>query len=324
MFQIGNVTIETPIIIGPMAGITNGAFRELCYEFGASLTYTEMTSDKAIVYHNQKTMEMLEIDGRFHPVSLQLFGSDRDSMVRAAKVMDEDTNADIIDINMGCPVNKVIKTGAGSAMMRDEDNTAEIVKEIVENVKKPVTAKIRLGYDMQHMNYLSLAKKLEESGVSAIAIHARTRTQMYEGHSDWSHIRILKENLSIPVIGNGDVKSVEDYRKMIEECGVDGVMISRGVVGNPFLIKEIRNYLEGREDYAVNVHERFAYCLSHAQKLITLKGEKTGMREMRGLAPHYLSGLYMSSKYKNEMTGMNSYGDLVDILERYEKVLNER
>ncbi|MBQ1476971.1 MAG: tRNA dihydrouridine synthase DusB [Erysipelotrichaceae bacterium] len=321
MWSISDLNITSPLVIGPMAGITNGAFREVCYGFGAGLTYTEMTSDKAIYYGNKKTLDMLEIDDRFHPVALQLFGTDVESMVYAAKVMDHDTNCDIIDINMGCPVNKVIKTGAGSAMMKEEDRSVETIRKIVENVKKPVTVKMRLGFDKSHMNYLSLSKKLEEAGVSAIALHARTRSQMYEGHSDWSHIAILKKEMKIPVIGNGDVKSVEDFIQMKEETNCDAVMISRGVVGNPFLIKEINNYLSGKEDYRVSIEERFEGCLDHARKLIDLKGEKTGMREMRGLSPHYLSGLYMSSTYKNKMISMETYEDLRNILEEYHQIL---
>ena len=241
MLVIKNKEIKSPIIIAPMAGITNGAFRELCFEFGAGLVYTEMVSDKAIFYNNKKTMDMLEIDDRFHPVSLQLFGRDIDTMVYAAKIMDTQTNCDFIDINMGCPVQKVVKTGAGSAMMLDEDNAVEVVKAIIQNVSKPVTVKMRLGFTLKNMNYLSLAKRLEEVGVSAIALHARTRGQMYDGHSDWSHIKNLKDNLKIPVIGNGDVKTVDDFIKMKEETGCDAVMIGRGIVGNPFLIKEISN-----------------------------------------------------------------------------------
>ncbi|MBQ1899723.1 MAG: tRNA-dihydrouridine synthase family protein, partial [Erysipelotrichaceae bacterium] len=195
MLRIRDKIIDSRIIVAPMAGITNDAFRQLCFEFGAGLVYTEMVSDKAIFYNNQKTLDMLKISDEFHPVSLQLFGSDVTSMVYAAKVLDQRTNCDFIDINMGCPVNKVVKTGAGSAMMKDEDHTVQIVKKVIEAVEKPVTVKMRLGWDREHMNYLSLSKKLQDVGVSAIALHARTRSQMYEGHADWSHIKVLKENL---------------------------------------------------------------------------------------------------------------------------------
>ena len=321
MLQIQNKEIKSPIIIAPMAGITNGAFRELCFEFGAGLVYTEMVSDKAIFYNNKKTMDMLEIDNNYHPISLQLFGDELQTMVYAAKIMDKQTNCDFIDINMGCPVNKVVKTGSGSAMMLNEDKTVEIVKAIIENVDKPVTVKMRLGYTLKNMNYLSLAKKLESVGVAAIALHARTRGQMYDGHADWSHIKVLKDNLSIPVIGNGDVKTVDDFKRMMEETNCDAVMIGRGVVGNPFLIKEISNYLQGSPSNNITIDDRFNYCLKHAEKLVKLKGEKLGMNEMRGLAPHYISGLYGATSYKEKMNKMNTYDELVQILDEYKTIL---
>lgn len=324
MLHIKNKEIKSPIIIAPMAGITNGAFRELCFEFGAGLVYTEMVSDKAIFYDNKKTMDMLEVDDNYHPVTMQLFGSEVESMVYAAKILDKKTNCDFIDINMGCPVHKVVKTGAGSAMMLDEDKAVEIVKAIIDNVNKPVTVKMRLGYTLKNMNYLSLAKKLENVGVSAIALHARTRGQMYDGHADWSHIKTLKDNLSIPVIGNGDVKTVDDFIAMKQETNCDGVMIGRGCVGNPFLIKEISNYLDGKDNIEIGVEDKFKYCLAHAEKLVNLKGERIGISEMRGLAPHYISGLYEATTYKEKMNRMDTYSDLVDILDEYKKVLDKR
>ncbi|MDO4940603.1 MAG: tRNA dihydrouridine synthase DusB [Erysipelotrichaceae bacterium] len=319
--QIKNLKISSPIVIAPMAGISNGAFRELCFEFGAGLVYTEMVSDKAIFYDNKKTIDMLKIDDDYHPVSLQLFGSDISSMVYAAKVLDKKTNCDIIDINMGCPVNKVIKSFAGSAMMLNEDNSVEIVKKIIENVDKPVTVKMRLGYTKDNMNYLSLAKKLEKVGVSAIALHARTRSQMYEGKADWSHIKILKDSLSIPVIGNGDVKTVDDFIKMQKETNCDAIMIGRGVVGNPFLIKEISNYLSGDNNYQISFDDRLDYCLKHGQKLVELKGEKIGISEMRGLASHYLTGMYSSTVYKEKLNHINTYEDLYNVINEYRELL---
>lgn len=320
--QIKNLKIDSPIIIAPMAGISNGAFRELCFEFGAGLVYTEMVSDKAIFYNNKKTIDMLEVDDRFHPVSLQLFGSETSTMVYAAKVLDKETNCDIIDINMGCPVNKVIKSFAGSAMMLDEYKSVETVKLIVENVSKPVTVKMRLGYTKDKMNYLSLAKKLEQVGVSAIALHARTRSQMYEGKADWSHIKVLKENLSIPVIGNGDVKTVDDFIRMKTETNCDAVMIGRGVVGNPFLIKEIDNYINGDENYHITFNDKLDYCLKHGKKLVELKGEKIGISEMRGLAVHYLTGMYGSTTYKEKLNHISTYQELCDVINEYRKLLD--
>lgn len=324
MLHIKNKEIKSPIVIAPMAGISNGAFRELCFEFGAGLVYTEMVSDKAIYYDNKKTMDMLVVDDNYHPISMQLFGSDKDSMVYAAKILDKKTNCDFIDINMGCPVHKVVKTGAGSAMMLEEDKAVDIVKAIIDNVDKPVTVKMRLGYTLKNMNYLSLAKKLESVGVSLIALHARTRGQMYDGHADWSHIKTLKENLSIPVIGNGDVKTVDDFIRMRQETNCDGVMIGRGCVGNPFLIKEISNYLDGKDNIEISIDEKFKYCLAHAEKLVNLKGERIGISEMRGLAPHYISGLYEATTYKEKMNRMDTYSDLVNILNEYKDVLANR
>lgn len=323
MFQIADIKINSPIIVAPMAGISNDAFRQLCFEFNAGLVYSEMVSDKAIFYKNERTLKMLEVPKSEHPVSLQLFGFDINTMVYAAKILDNETNCDLIDINMGCPVNKVIKTGAGSALMKDEENTVHIIEEIVKSVRKPVTVKMRLGFTVDTMNYLSLAKKLEGVGVSAIALHARTRSQMYEGKADWSHIKVLKDNLHIPVIGNGDVKSVEDFITMKNTTNCDGVMIGRALLGNPFLIKEIDNYLNDIKDYEVTIEDKFNYCLKHCQKLIDLYNEKLAISMMRGIAPHYLSGLYNSTTYKEKMNHINSYDDLNDILVEYKKYLDD-
>ena len=300
--KIGNIELKNNIIIAPMAGITNGAFRELCFEFGAGLVEAEMVSDKAIYYLNNKTLKMLEIDNKYHPVSLQLFGSDPETMELAAKRLNDETNCDIIDINMGCPVMKVVKTGAGAALMKNEDLAVEIVKRVIKVSTKPVTVKMRLGWDNKSKNYLSLAKKLEKVGVAAITLHARTRGQMYEGKADWEAIKALHEELSIPVIGNGDIKTVEDFIKYQDYA--DAIMIGRGVVGNPFLIKEINNYLAHSRNYKVSYKQRFKQCIAHTKKLIKLKGEDVAIREMRGLAPHYIQGLYMATKYKTKMAKM--------------------
>lgn len=317
--KIGNITLKNPVIIAPMAGVSNGAFREMCFEFGAGLVCCEMVSDKAIYYMNNKTLKMLDVDDNIHPVSLQLFGSDPETMELAAKRLDNDTNCDIIDINMGCPVLKVVKTGAGSALLKNEELAVEIVKRVVNAVKKPVTVKMRLGYDSSNKNYLSLAKKLEAVGVKAITLHGRTKTQMYNGTADWEAIKLLHKELSIPVIGNGDIKSLDDFKKHQEDC--DAIMIGRGVTGNPFLIKEIINYLEGKENATIPYTEKFEACLNHTRKLISLKGEDTAIREMRGLAPHYLTGLYMSTRYKGMMNKLNTLKELEDLLNEYKGVL---
>ena len=317
--QIGNVKIEKPVIMAPMAGVSNGAFRRLCYEFGAGLLTCEMVSDKAIYYANQKTLKMLELDDDIHPVSLQIFGSDPQTMELAAIKLNENTNCDIVDINMGCPVTKVVKTGAGSALLKNEDLAVEIVKRVVSVSKKPVTVKMRLGYDHEHENYLSLAKKFEELGVSAIALHARTRSQMYEGKANWDKIKLLHETLKIPVIGNGDIKSLEDYIKYKDYCSA--VMIGRGIVGNPFLIRQINDYELHQEIKEITAKDRFSSLIDHTSKLMKVYDEKTAIRQMRGLAPNYISGLYMATTYKQKMLKMETFDDLMNILDEYQKVL---
>lgn len=317
--QIGNVKIEKPVIMAPMAGVSNGAFRRLCYEFGAGLLTCEMVSDKAIYYANQKTLKMLELDDDIHPVSLQIFGSDPQTMELAAIKLNENTNCDIVDINMGCPVTKVVKTGAGSALLKNEDLAIEIVKRVVNVSKKPVTVKMRLGYDHEHENYLSLAKKFEELGVSAIALHARTRSQMYEGKANWDKIKLLHETLKIPVIGNGDIKSLEDYIKYKDYCSA--VMIGRGIVGNPFLIRQINDYELHQEIKEITAKDRFSSLIDHTSKLMKVYDEKTAIRQMRGLAPNYISGLYMATTYKQKMLKMETFDDLMNILDEYQKVL---
>ena len=237
MWKIGNVEIKNQVVMAPMAGITNIAFRKLIKSFGAGLVVSEMISDKAICYRNEKTLDMLAIDEDEHPMSLQLFGGEVSSMVEAAKYLEEHTNADIIDLNSGCPVNKVLKAGAGSDWLRDPERAYEIVHAIVESVHLPVTIKMRIGFDSKHINVVEYAKLMEKAGVSAIAVHGRTRSQFYEGHADWSYIKQVKEAVSIPVIGNGDITSPLDAKRMIEETGCDAIMIGRAALGNPWISK---------------------------------------------------------------------------------------
>lgn len=321
MFKVKNITINSPVIIAPMAGVSDESFRDIAFENGAGLVYTEMVSDKAIFYNNQKTLDMMKIDNTYHPISLQIFGSDVKTMVYAAKYADKNTNADIIDINMGCPVNKVIKTGAGSALLKNPDKAIEIVREVVKNVEKPVTVKMRVGFHGQDLDYVNFALKLEEAGIAMLAVHGRTRSQMYEGKADWSKIKDIKDNLHIPVVGNGDIKTVDDFIRCMDYARVDGIMIGRGVIGNPFLIKEINNYLAGKKSYEVNYEERFDVCLKHFKHLIDLYGEKIASGKMRGLAPHYITGLPYSAMYRSKCNTIDSYVDLKDILTNYHKFL---
>ena len=320
--KIGNVEIENPVVIAPMAGITNPAFRQICKQFKAGLVYTEMVSDKAICFENKKKLGMTEVLEDEHPLTMQIFGHDIDSMVQAAKFLDTRTDCDIIDVNMGCPVNKIVKSNAGSALMRDEEYAAELMHEIIKHVKKPVTVKMRIGWDSESKNCVSLAKKLESAGVSAIALHGRTKTQMYEGKADWSYIKKVKEAVQIPVIGNGDVRSVEDMIAMLEETGCDMVMIGRGVLGDPWLIQRCVHYLEtGEIIQDTGVEEKFDLAYNHAVSLCELKGERVGMKEMRGHAAWYMKSLKYSHRVKEKISMMSTLNEFQDILVNYKNSL---
>ena len=324
MFKIGNVEIENPVVMAPMAGITNMAFRKIIKDFGAGLVYSEMVSDKALCYGNAKTIEMLQVDEGEHPVSIQLFGGEVETMVKSAKFIDQHSNCDIIDINMGCPVNKVLKAEAGSKLLLYPDKIYEIVKGIVDNVSKPVTVKIRSGFDKEHINAVEIAKLIEKAGASAIAIHGRTRSQMYEGKADWSIIADVKAAVKIPVIGNGDIKSVDDAKRMLAQTNVDAVMIGRAALGNPWLIKQVVESLKtGEEILEPTYQEKIAQCLAHAKKLMEIEPEKVAMFQMRGHAPWYIKGLKSSARVKNELSKIDTYEQLETILAEYKLYLDE-
>lgn len=317
MLKIKDLEIKNDLVIAPMAGITNNAFVDICFNMGAGMVIKEMVSDKAIIYNNEKTLKMIdEPEVKNGIIGIQLFGHETASMVAAAKILDQ-TNYDLIDINMGCPVNKVVRQGSGSALMLDPKHAVAMIAEIVKNVQKPVTVKMRLGYDKEHMNYLEIAKELEAVGVSAISLHARTRGQMYEGKSDWEHIKILKEQLSIPVIGNGDITCLQDYIDKKNYTKADGMMIARAAVGKPYLIKEIIDYQKGLKNEGIDLRSLIDLCLEHAKKLIALKGEDVGMREFRGIGTHYLSGLPNCTPYRGRLIKISTYNELEILLDEY-------
>lgn len=324
MFKIGDIEIKNPVIIAPMAGVSNSAFRSICFEFNAGLVYSEMISDKAIHFKSKKTYEMVKMLPGEHPLAMQIFGADVETMVEAAKYIDTQTDCDIIDINMGCPVNKIIKSNAGSALLKDIDKAVEIAEAVVKSVNKPVTCKIRLGWTKDEINCVELAKRLEKVGVKMIAIHGRTRGQMYEGEADFTWIKKVKEAVKIPVVANGDIKSLDKAIEVLEYTGCDGVMIGRGAIGNPFLIKELVNYFDHKEIKTVSYAERIEAALDHAKRLCDLIGEKYAMKQMRGLASWYIQGMPYSAKIKNETSKISTYSDLEKLYTTYLKHIQEK
>ena len=319
MFEIGNVKIKNRVVLAPMAGISNSAYRTIIKEMGCGLIYAEMVSDKAITYGNDKTIDMLYMTEEERPISQQIFGSDKDSFVSAAKYIYENMKPDIIDINMGCPVPKVaVRSQAGSALLKDPDKVYEIVASVVEAVPIPVTVKIRSGWDANSINALEIAKKIEEAGASAIAIHPRTRSQGYSGNADWSIIKQVKENVSIPVIGNGDIKSCYDAKRMLDETGCDAVMIGRGVLGNPWLIKECVDYLEhGILPTDVSLEEKINMIKRHINLLKETKDEKRALLEIRSHAAWYLKGVNNSAKLKQDICRVSSVLELLKLLDEF-------
>jgi nifR3 family TIM-barrel protein len=324
-FKIGNITIDNRVVLAPMAGICNSAFRLTVKEFGAGLVYAEMISDKGIVQKNDKTMSMLHIDERENPLSLQIFGGEKDTLVEAARYVDKYTTADIIDINMGCPVNKIIKCEAGAKWLLDPNKIYEMVSAVVDNVDKPVSVKMRIGWDAEHIFAVENAQAVERAGGAAVAVHGRTRVQMYEGKANWDVIRQMKEAVSIPVIGNGDVETPQDAKRMLDQTGVDGVMIGRAALGNPWMIYRTVRYLEtGELMDEPNVREKIDVCLLHFERLMALKGEHVAVREMRKHAAWYMKGVRGNAKIRNQINTMETAADLTALLHGFADEMTER
>ena len=312
--QIGSVTLPNNLILAPMAGVTDLPFRLLCKEQGAGLLCMEMVSAKAILYKNKNTEALLNIDPRENPVSRQLFGSDPDIMAQIAHQI-EDRPFDILDINMGCPVPKVVNNGEGSALMKDPLLAGKIIEKVVKAIQKPVTVKIRKGFDEEHVNAPYLAHIAEESGAAAVAVHGRTRQQYYSGKADWDIIRQVKESVSIPVIGNGDLLSAEDVIAMEEQTGCDGFMIARGAQGNPWIFHQILHYFKtGEHEKKPSLEEMAQMMLRHARMMIEYKGEYIGMHEIRKHAAWYTTGYPNSARFRGQINEVETYEQLEELL----------
>lgn len=310
--MIGNVAIESPVILAPMAGVTDLPFRLLCRRKGAGLLCMEMVSAKAIYYHNRNTEALLEIHPEERPVSLQLFGSEPKLMGEMAKRI-EDRPFSVLDINMGCPVPKVVNNGEGSALMKNAKLAGEIMSAVVKAVEKPVTVKIRKGFDDDHVNAVEMAKIAEDSGVAAIAVHGRTREQYYSGKADWDIIRRVKEAVSVPVIGNGDVTDPYSAKKMLEETGCDGIMIGRAARGNPWIFRQIDRYLsDGIVPEPVSREEMRQTILEHARLMVEYKGEYLAIREMRKHISWYTTGMPGSAAFRGRINAMETMDELTD------------
>ncbi len=317
-WKIGNVEIENQLVLAPMAGITNEAFRSICKEMGAGLVVCEMISDKALSFHNAKTIKMTGVSQNEHPLSMQIFGADKETLVYAAKWIYENTDADIIDINMGCPVNKVAKrAGAGSSLLRDPNKVYEITKAVVEATPLPVTVKIRIGWDENNINAVENAKMIEKAGACAIAVHGRTRAQMYSGHANLDVIKDVVEAVNIPVVGNGDMVDGPSALHMLEYTGCKAIMIGRGALGNPWIFKEINAYFAGKEFKRPSKEEIYNMIVDQYERLLKLKGERLALLEMRSHVGWYLKGMQASAQIKNKANQALSFEEVKKILKEY-------
>lgn len=315
---IGGLELNNRVMLAPMAGVTDLAFRLICKEMGVGLVVTEMVSAKGIYYNDRKTDELTAIDKRERPVSMQIFGSDPHIMSHVVKEsINRREDIDMIDINMGCPAPKIVKNGDGSALMRSPELARSLVRAVVKSSTKPVTVKIRKGWDDKSINGVEIAKIVEEEGAAAVTVHARTRDMYYSGQADWDYIRKVKEALDIPVIGNGDIFSAADAMKMIEVTGCDGIAIGRGAMGNPWIFKQVNEMLSGRESVHPTPDEVIEMAIRHLNMVCEIKGERIGVREMRKQIAWYLKGMRNSNEVKNKVNTLDDKKDIERLLIEY-------
>ena len=317
--KIGNVELENNILLAPMAGITDLPFRLICKEFGPGLVYTEMISSKGLFYNDEKTKLLLDMKGEKRPVAVQIFGSDIESMKYAAEYISE--YADIIDINMGCPAPKVVKNGDGSRLLLDLELAEKIAKEVVKSAKVPVTIKMRIGWDNENIVAVEAAKVFEQAGISAITVHGRTRNEFYSGNADWNIIKKVKESINIPVIGNGDIKNPRDAKKMFEDTNVDGIMIGRASLGNPWIFRDIINELSGSEKKEISKEEKLDIIIKHINYAVEEKGENVAVKEMRKHIAGYIKNMKDASKYRDIINKIDRKDELIACLTEYFKTI---
>lgn len=319
MFKIADIQIDNPICVAPMAGVSNAAFRTIVKQMGAGLVVCEMISDKGIQFRNQKTLDMLRIGENEYPLSIQIMGGNRESLVEAAKFVAENTDCAIIDINMGCPVNKVIKAEAGARWLLDPDKVYEMVASVVDAIDKPVTVKMRTGWDADHIYAVENALAAERAGASMIAMHGRTRQQLYSGQADWDILAQVAASITkVPFIGNGDVRTPSQAKELMEKTGVDGVMVGRAALGNPWVIKQMVHYFDTGELLPdLTPVEKMDLAIDHLRRLVDLKGDLTACKEFRSQAHYYLKGIPKSAQVKQAINDLTDPQAVIDLLDEF-------